>query len=89
MCVRMLSATCGVWLRAWRGLTRFMRERYRPEKHYMRGPGPKHRAQNIEHDAGKKATAGTSAHEKSNGSEARSDRVDDAPTGARRRLAGC
>jgi len=42
-----------IWQRAWRALTRSARERYRPEKHYMRGPGPKYRAHRIDCDAGK------------------------------------
>jgi hypothetical protein len=28
----------------WRGLIRTLRDPYRPERHYMRGPGPKTRA---------------------------------------------
>jgi len=28
----------------WRDMTRDMGGRYRPERHYMRGPGPKYRA---------------------------------------------
>jgi hypothetical protein len=28
----------------WRGLIRTLRNPYRPERHYMRGPGPKCRA---------------------------------------------
>lgn len=28
----------------WRGLIRTLRDPYRPEHHYMRGPGPKTRA---------------------------------------------
>ena len=28
----------------WQELTRDMGGRYRPERHYMRGPGPKYRA---------------------------------------------
>ena len=34
------SALIGVW----QELTRDMSGRYRPERHYMRGPGPKYRA---------------------------------------------
>jgi hypothetical protein len=30
----------------WRKLTRTSGDSYRPERHYMRGPGPKWRAQN-------------------------------------------
>jgi hypothetical protein len=52
MCVPILSHTYGIWLRAWRAFTRWMRERYHPEKHYMRGPGPKFRAQHVGHNAG-------------------------------------
>jgi hypothetical protein len=33
------------WLeRLWRRLAKPVFDSYRPEKHYMRGPGPKHRA---------------------------------------------
>jgi len=41
---RMLSATPRKLQRAWRALRRSVREPYRPEQHYMRGPGPKCRA---------------------------------------------
>jgi hypothetical protein len=30
--------------RVWRRLSKPVFDSYRPEKHYMRGPGPKHRA---------------------------------------------
>jgi hypothetical protein len=30
--------------RIWRRLPKALFDTYRPEKHYMRGPGPKHRA---------------------------------------------
>ena len=53
MCVRMRFTAFGIWGRAWWALTRCVRGRYRPEKHYMRGPGPKYRAQGIEPDTGK------------------------------------
>jgi hypothetical protein len=32
------------WQRTWRALTELLRDPYRPEQHYMRGPGPKYRA---------------------------------------------
>ena len=32
-----------IW-RSWRALTEALCDAYRPERHYMRGPGPKHRA---------------------------------------------
>jgi hypothetical protein len=32
----------------WRVLTRELLDSYRPERHYMRGPGPKFRAKAIE-----------------------------------------
>jgi len=31
-------------LALWRGMRVAVSGRYRPERHYMRGPGPKHRA---------------------------------------------
>jgi hypothetical protein len=34
--------------RMWRALTRELFDSYRPERHYMRGPGPKFRAKAIE-----------------------------------------
>src|SRR5215475_4098228 len=63
MWVRMLSATLRVWQRAWRALTRSVRGHYRPEKHYMRGPGPKYRAKGIERNAGKRGSTLTSAND--------------------------
>jgi hypothetical protein len=33
----------GTMLRRWRRLTTLLSDRYRPEQHYMRGPGPKWR----------------------------------------------
>jgi len=51
MCVPILSLAYGIWLRAWQAFTGWARERYHPEKHYMRGPGPKYRAQRIARSA--------------------------------------
>ena len=34
--------------RMWRAVTRELFDSYRPERHYMRGPGPKCRAKVIE-----------------------------------------
>jgi hypothetical protein len=34
----------------WRALTRELFDTYRPERHYMRGPGPKFRAKAIERE---------------------------------------
>jgi hypothetical protein len=42
MCMR--SSTSRTWTRIWRKLTGAWRNPYRPEQHYMRGPGPKWRA---------------------------------------------
>jgi hypothetical protein len=45
-----------VLVTVWRSLTRALGPSYRPEQHYMRGPGPKWRARNhamfgaINHD---------------------------------------
>jgi len=39
--------------RAQRALTSLGHEPYRPEQHYMRGPGPKHRAEGSDDNAGK------------------------------------
>jgi len=61
MCARMLSATS--WQRAWRALIGSARQHYRPEKHYMRGPGPKYRAKRIERNAGKRGSMLTSAND--------------------------
>jgi hypothetical protein len=37
-------AALGIWHRFWRPLTDYLRDPYRPERHYMRGPGPKYLA---------------------------------------------
>jgi hypothetical protein len=67
MCVRMPSAIRGIWQRAWRALTRSVPDNYRPEKHYMRGPGPKHR-EGIERNTGKtKATVTSGAIDEAKG----------------------
>ena len=39
-----LYTTPRIWERIWRTLADSLRSSYRPEKHYMRGPGPKWRA---------------------------------------------
>ena len=67
MCVRMLSATSRIWQRAWRALTRSVREHYRPEQHYMRGPGPKYRAKGHERNDGKTGATLTSANDNAKG----------------------
>jgi len=67
MYVHMLSAAPGIWQCVWRALTRSAREPYRPEKHYMRGPGPKYRARGIERNAGMLDAAATSASDESKG----------------------
>jgi hypothetical protein len=41
MCVR--SSTSRAWAQIWRKLIDSLRNSYRPEQHYMRGPGPKWR----------------------------------------------
>jgi hypothetical protein len=41
-----------LWERTWRALTHPVRDPYRPEQHYMRGPGPKHRAKAMAPKAG-------------------------------------
>ena len=41
---------------AWRRLTALMFDRYRPERHYMRGPGPKWHAVRCQAEA--RETAG-------------------------------
>ena len=40
-------AAATVWL-AWRSLVRAVGPNYRPEEHYMRGPGPKWHARNSQ-----------------------------------------
>jgi hypothetical protein len=42
--VRMLTAASRLWQRIRRELIQPLCDPYRPERHYMRGPGPKHRA---------------------------------------------
>jgi len=49
--MRILYAASWIRERAWHVLTQPVCERYRPEQHYMRGPGPKNRAQGIERTA--------------------------------------
>jgi hypothetical protein len=42
--VRMLHEGFRIWELTRRALTRALRDPYRPEQYYMRGPGPKYRA---------------------------------------------
>jgi hypothetical protein len=42
--LRVLCEGARIWERIWRALMAPLRNPYRPEQHYMRGPGPKHRA---------------------------------------------
>jgi hypothetical protein len=42
--MRGLDEGLRTWQRIWRALTEPLRNPYRPEQHYMRGPGPKYRA---------------------------------------------
>jgi hypothetical protein len=39
----------GAMLEIWRALARDLFDSYRPEKHYMRGPGPKWQARQAQH----------------------------------------
>lgn len=39
----MLATIVGHWVTGWRGLIQELRDPYRPELHYMRGPGPRYR----------------------------------------------
>jgi hypothetical protein len=41
---RMPSAPCHIWERIREVLAQIRYDPYRPEQHYMRGPGPKYRA---------------------------------------------
>jgi hypothetical protein len=43
---RFADRTMTVLVAAWRSLFRALGPSYRPEQHYMRGPGPKWRARN-------------------------------------------
>jgi hypothetical protein len=45
--MRGLDEGLRTWQRIWRALTEPVRNPYRPEQHYMRGPGPKHRAKAV------------------------------------------
>jgi hypothetical protein len=44
-------AFCAALLKACQQLGRWLHDPYRPERHYMRGPGPKYQEKNG-HDAG-------------------------------------
>jgi len=45
--MRMLCAASEFWQRIRRDLIESLHEPYRPERHYMRGPGPKYRAKAL------------------------------------------
>ena len=45
--MRMLCAASELWLRIRRDLVESLYDPYRPERHYMRGPGPKYRAKAL------------------------------------------
>jgi len=45
--MRMLCAASALWLRIRRDLVESLYDPYRPERHYMRGPGPKCRAKAL------------------------------------------
>ena len=45
--MRMLCAASELWLRIRRDLVESLYDPYRPERHYMRGPGPKCRAKAL------------------------------------------
>jgi hypothetical protein len=42
-------AFCVTLVQAFHRIERQLRDPYRPERHYMRGPGPKYRAKNGHH----------------------------------------
>jgi len=45
--MRGLCAVSELWQRIRRDLIEALHEPYRPERHYMRGPGPKYRAKAL------------------------------------------
>jgi hypothetical protein len=46
--VRMIAADAAhAWVAFWRTLTKQWFDSYRPERHYMRGPGPKWREKHV------------------------------------------
>jgi len=45
--MRMLCAASELWQRIRRDLVESLYDPYRPERHYMRGPGPKYRAKAL------------------------------------------
>jgi len=44
---RMPCASLPIWERIRQALAQLRSDHYRPEQHYMRGPGPKYRAKNV------------------------------------------
>jgi hypothetical protein len=58
--MRTPCAPSRIWELIRRALTQPLCDPYRPEQHYMRGPGPKYRAQRIERNAKTPAAAVTS-----------------------------
>jgi hypothetical protein len=44
---RLPAASLHIWERIRHVLTQIRSEHYRPEQHYMRGPGPKYRAKHA------------------------------------------
>jgi hypothetical protein len=44
--LRAPSASLHIWGRIRQAITHIRYDSYRPEQHYMRGPGPKYRAKN-------------------------------------------
>jgi hypothetical protein len=38
----------GTFVEVWRDLVNMLFDKYRPELHYMRGPGPKYRAKALQ-----------------------------------------
>jgi hypothetical protein len=45
--MRVLCAASELWQRIRRDLVESLHDPYRPERHYMRGPGPKYRAKAL------------------------------------------
>jgi hypothetical protein len=45
--MRVLYAASELWQRIRRDLVESLHDPYRPERHYMRGPGPKYRAKAL------------------------------------------
>jgi len=43
-----ITTTLRAWARVWQKLASSVRDPYRPEQHYMRGPGPKWHAKHSQ-----------------------------------------